>query len=118
MKNIKHIVIAAAFGWTLTLSSCSEFMDLEPSTEYTEEMVFEDAQLTQAFVNELYNNIQNGAKEHTLDGLTDDAYFTHNYGQRSHQRNSRFRRAGWNGTTTTTIPSSGQTVTRAYATPT
>ncbi|OAV70630.1 SusD family protein [Bacteroidales bacterium Barb6] len=83
MKNIKHIAIAAAFGWTLTLSSCSEFMDLEPSTEYTEEMVFEDAQLTQAFVNELYNNIQNGAKEHTLDGLTDDAYFTHNYGQKA-----------------------------------
>ncbi|MDR2968325.1 MAG: RagB/SusD family nutrient uptake outer membrane protein [Tannerellaceae bacterium] len=57
-------------------------MDLEPTGEYTEDLVFSDASLTQAFVLELYNNIHPGAKEHSLDGLTDDAYFTHNYGQR------------------------------------
>lgn len=82
MKNIKHILTAVAIGTALTLNSCSDFMDLEPTTEYTEEMVFADASLTQAFVNELYNNIKHGAKEHTTDGLTDDAYFTHNYGQK------------------------------------
>jgi hypothetical protein len=58
-------------------------MELAPTTQYTEELVFSDAALTQAYVFELYNNIQNGAKEHTLDGLTDDAYFTHNYGQKA-----------------------------------
>lgn len=83
MKNIKHILAILAIGLTFTLNSCSDFMDLTPSTEYTEEAVFSDAAVMQAFVNELYNNIQNGAKEHTLDGLTDDAYFTHNYGQKA-----------------------------------
>jgi hypothetical protein len=83
MKNIKYIAAAVAFGSTLTFSSCSDFMDLEPTTQYTEAMVFSDASLTQAYVNELYNNITSGAKEHTLDGLTDDAFFTHNYGQKA-----------------------------------
>ncbi|MDR2389238.1 MAG: RagB/SusD family nutrient uptake outer membrane protein [Tannerellaceae bacterium] len=80
MKKITYIVVAIC---ALALASCADFMDLKPSTEYTEEVVFSDAVLTQAYVNELYNNIQNGAKEHTLDGLTDDAYFTHNYGQKA-----------------------------------
>lgn len=83
MKNIKSIIAIIAIGSALTLASCSDFMDIVPSTEYTEEMVFSDPGLAQAFVTQLYNNIQNGAKEHTLDGLTDDAYFTHNYGQKA-----------------------------------
>ncbi|MDR1555575.1 MAG: RagB/SusD family nutrient uptake outer membrane protein [Tannerellaceae bacterium] len=83
MKKIKYLLAAIALGSALTLSSCSDLMDLAPTTQYTEEMVFSDAALTQAFVNELYNNIMHGAKEHTLDGLTDDAYFTHNYGQKA-----------------------------------
>ncbi|MDR2498005.1 MAG: RagB/SusD family nutrient uptake outer membrane protein [Tannerellaceae bacterium] len=77
----KYIIVLAIFA--LSLSACSEFMDEVPSTEYTEEMVFTDAALAQAYVTELYNNIKHGAKEHTLDGLTDDAYFTHNYGQKA-----------------------------------
>jgi len=58
-------------------------MDLVPSTQYTEDMVFTDPSLAQAFVTQLYNNICHAAREHTLDGLTDDAYFTHNYGQKA-----------------------------------
>ncbi|KAA6330542.1 RagB/SusD family nutrient uptake outer membrane protein [termite gut metagenome] len=83
MKNIKHILLAVIFGSGLTFNSCSDFMDLAPTTQYTEDLVFSDAALTQSFVNELYNNIQDGAKEHTVDGLTDDAFFTHNYGQKA-----------------------------------
>jgi len=81
MKNIKHI-LAAIVLVSMTFSSCSDFMDLTPSTSYTEEMVFSDAALAQAFVNDLYQTLHPGAKEHSLDGLTDDAYFTHNYGQK------------------------------------
>jgi hypothetical protein len=83
MKNKKYIIVIAIFGLSLSLPSCTEFMDEIPSTEYTEDMVFSDAALAQAYVTELYNNIKHGAKEHTLDGLTDDAYFTHNYGQKA-----------------------------------
>ena len=75
MKHIKYFLITAiiATGSAWTLSSCEDFMDIVPSTQYTEEMVFSDPALTQAFVTQLYNNIRHGALEHTLDGLTDDA---------------------------------------------
>ena len=82
MKKTKKILAAIVLGSAFSFSSCSDFMDIVPSTSYTEDMVFTDAALTQAFVFDLYNNIHPGAKEHSLDGLTDDAYFTHNYGQR------------------------------------
>lgn len=83
MKNIKHILLALAFGSTLTMTSCKDFMDVTPTDQYTEEMVFSDPALTQAFVNNCYLSIRHGALEHTTDGLTDDAYFTHNYGQKA-----------------------------------
>jgi hypothetical protein len=83
MKHLKHIFLAVISGVVLTFTSCSEFMDLEPTTEYTEQLVFSDPALVQAYVNELYNNIQNQMREYTTDGLTDDAYFTHNYGQKA-----------------------------------
>jgi hypothetical protein len=82
MRNIKQIITIIVLGFAIVLNSCSDFMDIVPSTSYTEQMVFTDAALTQAFVNDLYNNIHPGAQEHSLDGLTDDAYFTHNYGQK------------------------------------
>lgn len=81
MKNIKHILLALAFGSTISLSSCSDFMDISPSNEYEEEEVFASAGLTEALLNRVYSYVQHGAKEHTTTGLTDDAYFTHNYGQ-------------------------------------
>ena len=51
MKNIKNILLALAFGSTLTLGSCSDFMDLTPNNEYDETDVFGSAALTQAWVN-------------------------------------------------------------------
>ena len=83
MKNIKYIIVSIATGLVMTLSSCQDFMDIEPTDAYSENMVFSDAALMQAYVYQLYRDIQHGAFEHTLDGLTDDAYFTHNYGQKA-----------------------------------
>lgn len=81
MRNIHYILTTLALGATLSFNSCSDFMDLSPTNEYEEEEVFNSAGLTQAFVNRVYAYVMDGAKEHTTDGLTDDAYFTHNYGQ-------------------------------------
>jgi hypothetical protein len=33
------------------------------------------------FINNIYDYAIDAAREHTTTGLTDDAYFTHNYGQ-------------------------------------
>ena len=85
MKNIiRCIAIILATGSSLMLATrCSDFMEIYPSTQYTDDQVFSEPRLAEAYVTQLYNNIQHGAKEHTLDGLTDDAYFTHNYGQKA-----------------------------------
>lgn len=80
MNKIKYFLVTLLII-PFIASSCADFMDLTPTSEYTEEAVFTDAGLTQAFVDGIYNTVQAGAREHTLDGLTDDAYFTHNYGQ-------------------------------------
>lgn len=80
MKNLNKFAIGILFGSALAFSSCSDFMDITPTTEYTEEAVFSDPSLTQAFINQIYSYVQHGAKEHTTTGLTDDGYFTHNYG--------------------------------------
>lgn len=81
MKKIKPLLFTCMLGSSLLMSSCSDMMDIIPTDQYTEEAVFSDAALTQAFVNEVYGYIKHGALEHTTTGLTDDAYFTHNYGQ-------------------------------------
>lgn len=82
MKNIKHILASLVVGTSIAFTACNDFMDLSPADQYSEEMVFSDPALTQAFVNNLYLYVRHGALEHTTDGLTDDAYFTHNYGQK------------------------------------
>lgn len=81
MKTNKKYIITAVVSLMFGFSSCSDFMDVSPSTEYTEGQVFQDAALTQSLVNTIYDYVIDGAKEHTTTGLTDDAYFTHNYGQ-------------------------------------
>jgi hypothetical protein len=58
-------------------------MDLKPSDQYTEEDVFNNAGLVQGVINNVYSYVVDGAREHNTTGLTDDAYFTHNYGQRA-----------------------------------
>ena len=52
--TIKNICISAAVGVTLSMSSCSDFMDLTPNDQYNETDVWSDAGLTQAVVNDIY----------------------------------------------------------------
>ena len=81
MKTRKNIIIIMAASALFALPSCSDFMDLKPTTEYLEEQVFEDAATTQSLINTIYDYVIDAAREHTTNGLTDDAYFTHNYEQ-------------------------------------
>lgn len=83
MKNkFKYILMTAGVCGAMNLVSCSsDFMDVKPHDQYDQEAVFEDAGLTQSLVNSIYYYAKDGAREHTTTGLTDDAYFTHNYGQ-------------------------------------
>ncbi|MDR2118333.1 MAG: RagB/SusD family nutrient uptake outer membrane protein [Tannerellaceae bacterium] len=79
--KFKQLLITALSVLMIGFSSCSDFMDLTPTDQYTEEAVFQNAGLTQSVVNSIYDFVVDGAREHATTGLTDDAYFTHNYGQ-------------------------------------
>lgn len=73
-------LLAISFGALTTVTSCSDFMDLTPTDEYDEEMVWSDAALVQAYINDIYAYVRHGSEESNTTALTDDAYFTHDYG--------------------------------------
>jgi hypothetical protein len=77
----KNIAMAVALAIATTLTSCSEFMDLKPADQYSDDDIFGSAGLTQGLIYQVYSYVKDGAREHVTTGLTDDAYFTHNYGQ-------------------------------------
>ena len=85
MKTIlKNILLAMTLGTTVSLSSCSsDFMDVTPTDQYSEDVVFSDAALTQSFINTIYGYVRHGAGEHAIAAASDEAYFTHNYGMKA-----------------------------------
>ncbi|MDR2921402.1 MAG: RagB/SusD family nutrient uptake outer membrane protein [Tannerella sp.] len=80
---IKYSYITIIAGAMAMIVSCSDFMDLSPNDQYDETDVWSDAGLVQALVNETYAYIVHGSEEGNTSGLTDDAYFTHNYGMKA-----------------------------------
>ena len=82
-KYKKHLCLTlatAGFLATMSLTSCSDFMDLKPTDQYDEEMVWSDAALVQAYINDVYSFVRHGSEESSTTGISDDAYFTHDYG--------------------------------------
>ena len=80
--KLKYICLSAAAGLTLSLSSCSDFMDLTPEDQYDETTVWSDADLAKTVVNDVYSYVCDIAQEVNPDAWTDDAFFTHVYGCR------------------------------------
>ena len=80
--KLKYICLSAAAGLTLSLSSCSDFMDLTPEDQYDEATVWSDADLAKTVVNDVYSYVCDIAQEVNPDAWTDDAFFTHVYGCR------------------------------------
>ncbi len=62
-------------GSAFALASCSGFMDIIPTNEYSSAAIFSDAALAQAAVNNIYNYVGHGMEESSTTGLTDDAYY-------------------------------------------
>ena len=82
-KYKKHLCLTLATAGllaTMSLTSCSDFMDLQPTDQYDETMVWSDAGLVQAYVNDVYSFVRHGSEESSTTGVSDDAYFTHDYG--------------------------------------
>lgn len=67
IKNIKHIATAliAACGLTVTFS-CSDYLDKEPDTELTTEMVFDNRDKVYSWLANIYNSIIHSPDKWTL----------------------------------------------------
>lgn len=75
-KNIGWLLLA---GVLVSVNSC-ELMDLTPTDQYDGDAVWNDAGLVQAVVNDVYSFVRHGSDEASTTAMTDDAYFTHDYG--------------------------------------
>ncbi|MDR2969220.1 MAG: RagB/SusD family nutrient uptake outer membrane protein [Tannerellaceae bacterium] len=80
---IKYCYITIIVGAIAMISSCSDFMSLTPTTQYNEPDVWSDAGLVQGLINDAYAYVMHGSEESNTSGMTDDAYFTHNYGMKA-----------------------------------
>ncbi|MCF0058129.1 RagB/SusD family nutrient uptake outer membrane protein [Dyadobacter sp. CY356] len=76
--NYKHIVLFGLLGTAGLVSCDTDFLDTTPLTEISSELVWKDGALSEAFVTEIYNGLQQGGfSEQMLASLTDEAVFTH-----------------------------------------
>lgn len=80
--KVKYICLSAVAGLTLSLASCSDFMDLTPEDQYDETTVWSDAELAKTVVNDVYSYVCDIAQEVNTSAWSDDAFFTHVYGCR------------------------------------
>ena len=80
--KVKYICLSAVAGLTLSLASCSDFMDLTPEDQYDETTVWADADLAKTVVNDVYSYVCDIAQEVNTSAWSDDAFFTHVYGCR------------------------------------
>ena len=64
----------------LTTACNKDFLEKRPLTEYTEDDVWKDPNMIQAYINDLYPKMRHGFEEVMLSSMTDESRFIHNYG--------------------------------------
>lgn len=79
MKRLLALTIAAALP-LLGLTACNDILDVTPKDQLPEEAVFADANLAEAFLNDIYRGMGHGAYEIMLASMSDETHFIHGYG--------------------------------------
>lgn len=78
MKMFKKLILSLFAVSFFTVSCNDDFVDTKPLDQLSENVVWGDASLAEAFVSELYGGLgQGGFDEQMLASLTDEAIFTH-----------------------------------------
>src|SRR2546430_16056231 len=72
-------ITTAAVLVLLGLTSCNGVMDVTPKDQLSDEAVFTDPNLAQAFVNDMYRGLGHGLYEIMLASISDETHFIHNY---------------------------------------
>lgn len=68
------------FALLLTTACNKDFLEKRPLNEYTEDDVWKDPNMIQAYINDLYPKMRHGFNEVMLSSMTDESRFIHNYG--------------------------------------
>src|SRR5437762_11911447 len=76
-------ITTAAVLVLLGLTSCNGVMDVTPKDQLSDEAVFTDPNLAQAFVNDMYRGLGHGLYEIMLGSMTDESHFIHDYNTES-----------------------------------
>lgn len=63
-----------------SLTSCSDFLDVQPLGSFSEDAVFSDAKFTEAYVNQRYVEMRDGFGNIGLRYISDEAYHNFNSG--------------------------------------
>jgi hypothetical protein len=74
---MRHTTIAAVL--VLGLTGCNGILDVNPRDQLSDEAVFADPNLAQAFVNDMYRGMGQGLYEIMLSSMTDETHFIHVY---------------------------------------
>ena len=79
MKRIHLILVSALAG--LGLASCVSILDQEPLDSFTDEAVWSDLSLSEAYLNKVYNTVRGQLSTNTLwDNFSEEIYHKHGYG--------------------------------------
>lgn len=80
MKN-NIIKYSLAILLILQAGSCNtDFLNVEPQDRMSDNSVWGDPALAEAFVNEMYRGLNHGIRELMAGSLADESHFIHNYG--------------------------------------
>ena len=78
MKQYKKLTLSFIVASFFTVSCNDNFVDTKPLDQLSENVVWSDASLAEAFVSELYGGLGvGGFNEQMLASLTDETIFTH-----------------------------------------
>ena len=77
MKNIIKYILG--FSLLFYSTSCdTDFLNVNPEDRFSEDVVWQDPNLVEAFVNEMYRGLNHGIRELMLGSLADESHFIHN----------------------------------------
>ena len=74
---MRHTTIAAVL--VLGLTGCNGILDVSPRDQLSDDAVFADPNLAQAFVNDMYRGMGQGLYEIMLSSMADETHFIHVY---------------------------------------
>src|SRR5690625_7417381 len=82
-------------GVAVLFSACDAgILNLDPKGEFPEASVWEDPNLMEAFLNDIYLGMGHGLNEVMLSSLADESHFIHGYGVNEVVMRSEERRVG------------------------